>query len=375
MSQKFPYQLFRNMLFNVPAYKTDIPLHELRQTPASSIVGSLHCVFLQCPPIVLVGPDHHQPELLNPDSLNAALQTMNEHIDKKIYSLQSIQLNSDDLSPGLVYLLRALLDMYQRMMFISSDPHNGEKTWMQFVRRIETDSHLKSLVEHHLFDNELLSIRHYKRLLLGFVKERSIHNAVKSLRKHKDIRSGDNSEPQTDSDDNGSSQKPDTNIQPDQATSPGDNRELTSSTPTMRTSIKNDSDDGESKNAAAGILTNPTTSLEDNEALTTCAPPAFASIKKDSDDSWSWNSKYSAADIQPNPWASHEDNEALTRSALPAITSNKGDSADDGNSINPATGIQPNQAASHDENESPKDDFLTGFINMVKASSSVSGDL
>lgn len=192
MHNPFLFQPFRNMLFSVAATYADISLYELLQQPAPTIAGYMRSVLLQTPPVVLTGPDLHQPELLNPETLNAALQ-MSQHIDKKIGSLQTIQINSEQLSPGVIYLFRTLLDMYQRMMFITTDPHSGEKTWLQFIHLIETDPHLKALIEHYLCDDELLSVRHYKRLLLGFVKERSIHTAVRALRSSERANANDES--------------------------------------------------------------------------------------------------------------------------------------------------------------------------------------
>tara|TARA_R110000796_G_scaffold181286_2_gene297782 strand:+ start:1379 stop:2119 length:741 start_codon:yes stop_codon:yes gene_type:complete len=240
MDNQFLYQFFRNMLFSVPAGYIDIALYELLQQPAPTIVGSMRGVLLQTPPVVLTGPDLHQPELLNPETLNAALE-MSPHIDRKIGSLQSIQLNTEQLPPGLVYLFRALLDTYQRMMFTTTDPHSGEKTWLQFIRLIETDSHLKALVEHYLCDDELLSVRHYKRLLNGFIKERSIHTAVQILRKSDSTSVNDNNHLATSSVDSGQEKSSGTlpaDEQPGQAISHDENGALTQRTLNALTNIK-----------------------------------------------------------------------------------------------------------------------------------------
>lgn len=241
MLNQFLYQFFRNMLFSVPVSYIDIPLYELLHQPAPTIVGTMRGVLLQTPPIVLTGPDLHQPELLNPKTLNAALQ-MSQHIDKKIGSLQTIQINTDQLPPGLVYLFRELLDHYQRMLFISIDPHNGEKTWMQFIRLVESDSHLKALVEHYLCDDELLSVRHYKCLLMGFVKERSILTALQTLRKSDSTSAYDDVHLPTPNEEDSAQEKTSvplpTDQQPDQPNSQGETGALTQRTLNALTNIK-----------------------------------------------------------------------------------------------------------------------------------------
>lgn len=181
MKHPFPFYPFRNVLFSILAGYTDIALHVLLQQPAPSIDGAVHGVLLPVPPVVLAGPDLHQPELLNPQTLQAALHMM-PHAGKKFGSLQSIELRTDALLPGQVYLFETLLDTYQQMIFFKDAPNSEQKAWEQLIQKIETDPHLKALVEHYLYDDVPLSVRHYRSLLQGIVGERSIHNALKEIK-------------------------------------------------------------------------------------------------------------------------------------------------------------------------------------------------
>ncbi|WP_344702319.1 hypothetical protein [Halomonas cibimaris] len=193
MSHKVTIQVLPGISCFITVQQIERSVHELLNTSDLLTNKSLTNVRLSHPPIAMLKEGGGE-QLLNKSSLIHQVKCY-KGVNKKAvmpHSLMTYAIDPEEYDKEEVVLYQFLFSQLELLGYQKKIGKN--MLWETVMRKIESDSYLKSIIEDKLFDGESLAPRHYQSLFSPLcLSPSSINHKVSDVRYGKSVENGKDS--------------------------------------------------------------------------------------------------------------------------------------------------------------------------------------